>query len=251
MRALLRSDARAPVGGDVVDPADVYTAVERVPPHGRPWVLLNMVASVDGATAIEGASGPLGGPADRQVFSIIRSVADVILAGAGTVRAEGYGPPRTPQPRQQERRARGQAPRPRMAVLSGRLDLDPRLPLFTEVDERTIVLTVENADATRRAALDQVAEVVSVGADRTDPVAVMAALAARASVVLVEGGPTLNGQLLTADLVDELCLTVAPLIAGGVSARIAAGATAGRLALELSDVLEEDHTLFLHYLRRR
>ena len=84
-----------------------------------------MVASVDGATAIDGVSGGLGGPADKQVFSAIRGVADVILAGAGTVRAERYGPPRTPPSIQAARRARGQAAKPRLAVVSRSLDLDP------------------------------------------------------------------------------------------------------------------------------
>lgn len=234
------------------DLLDTYAAVDRRPSPDRPWVLINMVSSVDGATAIDGASGRLGGPGDKRVFAAIRSVADVIMAGAGTVRAEGYGPPRPAELVQQRRRARGQAPTPRMAVVSGRLDLDPTSALFTDVDEPTMICTVSGADQGRRAGLAEVADIVDAGTTRVEPVTVMAALAARgASVVLVEGGPTLNAQLFELDLVDELCLTVAPTAAKGDSPRIAPGAAGDPLALELIGVLEEDGALFLHYVRRR
>ena len=86
----------APLAIDPVDPAHVYVDLPDV--AGRPGVRLNMIASVDGATAVDGVSGGLGGPADRRVFGVLRSLADVVLVAAGTVRAEGYGPPRCPSP---------------------------------------------------------------------------------------------------------------------------------------------------------
>ncbi|MEJ7584318.1 MAG: dihydrofolate reductase family protein [Acidimicrobiales bacterium] len=158
---------------------------------------------------------------------------------------------RTPGPLQRRRLDRGQRPRPRMAVVSGRLDLDPASPLFTAVDEPTLVCTSARADPTRRAALAAVGEVVTAGVERVEPGAALAALAERgASVVLVEGGPSLNAQMFGADLVDEVCLTVAPLVIGGRSARITAGELKGPLALELVDARGGRH-LFLHHLRRR
>ena len=109
-----------------VDPDELYPDDARPAGVDRPWVLLNMVTSVDGATAVEGRSAGLGGAADQTVFHVLRSVPDVILVGAATVRAERYGPPRTSQAHQAARQARGQAPFPRLAIVSGRLDLDAR-----------------------------------------------------------------------------------------------------------------------------
>ena len=86
----------APVAIDPCRPRHVYADLPDV--AGRPGVRLNMIASVDGATAVDGVSGGLGGPADRRVFGVLRSLADVVLVAAGTVRAEGYGPPRCPSP---------------------------------------------------------------------------------------------------------------------------------------------------------
>ncbi len=236
-----------------VDPAVVYAAAARLPPPARPWVVVNMVASIDGATAVDGVSGPLGGPADARVFSAVRAIADVILAGRRTVAAERYRPPRTPEHLQEERVGRGQARRPRVAIVSASLRLDPTDALFTEAEEAPVVLTVAHADPERRAALEPVAEVVEAGADRVEPDAALAALAQRgARVVLSEGGPALNGQLVEADLVDEVCLTVSPALAGGDSTRLAAGLGAGTLRpCRLASALEEDGFLFLRYLRER
>src|SRR5947199_10649134 len=104
-----------PVPGDDVDPLERYAGDNRSHPAGdRPWVLVNMIATVDGATAVEGRSGGLGGPADKLVFQAIRAVSDAILVGAGTVRAESYGPPR-PTP--------GGGPPARLAVVAQDLEL--------------------------------------------------------------------------------------------------------------------------------
>jgi riboflavin biosynthesis pyrimidine reductase len=81
---------------DPVDPADVYGDPPRTGPGGRPGVRLNMIASVDGATTVAGVSGGLGGGADHELSALLRSLADVVLVAAGTVRAEGYGPSRVP-----------------------------------------------------------------------------------------------------------------------------------------------------------
>ncbi len=233
-----------------IDPVAAHAAASRPAPADRPWVLVNMVASIDGATAVEGVSGGLGGPADKAVFSAIRAVADVILVAAGTARAEGYGPPRTTAPRRDERVARGQAPVPRLALVTRSLDLDPAA--FADATERPLVFTVDDAPADRRAALDRVAEVVTMGDHDVDLAAALVDLRGRgAGVVLVEGGPGFNGQLVAAGLVNELDLSLAPLLVGGVSARLSHGALLGPpQAMDLAHLWDADDVLFARYVRR-
>jgi riboflavin biosynthesis pyrimidine reductase len=250
---------------DDVDPAEVYGADSRLPLGDRPWVLANMIASVDGAaTDPTGRSAGLGGPADRQVFSAIRAVADIVLAGAGTVRTERYGPALMPPSLEDARRARGQSARPRIAVVTRSLVLDLELPLFREAtdEDRPLVITTtagldrvrSTAGATATQDLAMVAEIVVAGDESVDWDTAVRALraTARAGVVLVEGGPNTIAQLVAADLVDELCLTVSPQLAGAGGQRIVVGVESEaprRLALDR--VLIEDDYLFLRYLRAR
>jgi riboflavin biosynthesis pyrimidine reductase len=241
-----------PEVADVPDVAAAVAAEARPAPPGRPWLAVNMVASVDGATAVGGASGPLGGDGDKAVFSALRAVADVVLAGAGTVRAEAYGPPRTPAARRAERRARGQAEVPRIAVVTRSLELDLGAPLFTEAELAPIVLTCAASDPRRRAATAEVAEVALAGDDAVEPARALAALGdLGATVVLAEGGPHLNGELVAAGLVDEWCTTVAPLLAAGASDRAAVGREpAVPQQMRLDRLFEHDGELLARYLRR-
>lgn len=237
-----------------VDPLAWHADLVREPPAGRPHVLVNMVASVDGATAAaDGVSGGLGTAADRAVFSALRSVPDVILVAAGTANAERYRAPRASEAVQAARRARGQAPLPRLAVVTGRLSVDLTLAAFTDPGPvRPLVLTAATAPADRRAAVAEVAEVVDVGEDTVDLARALALLAERgARTVLCEGGPSLNGALAALDLVDEWNLTVSPLLAGGASHRIVSGAPAGDAPLRLAHVLADGDTLCLRYVRAR
>lgn len=238
-----------PVPADV-DPAEAHGSAQRPVSPGRPWVLLNMVTTLDGATAVDGVSGALGGDADHAVFVAIRAVGDVILAGAATVRAENYGPPRTPAARQVERLARGQQAVPRIAVVTRSLDLDPTTPLFTEAVERPLIYTVEGADQARWAALAEVADVVAVGTDDVDMAAMAEHLASTgARTVVVEGGPVINGQLLAAGLVDELNITLAPVLAGGSSHRLTHGADPGDHEMTLAHLWTADDVLLARYVR--
>jgi riboflavin-specific deaminase-like protein len=236
-------------------PADIdiaaVCATDRRVGSGRPWLLVNMISSVDGATAVEGASGSLGGAADREVFQAIRAVADVILVGAATVRAEGYGTPTLSVERQAERRARGQAPSPRLAVISRGLELDPGAALFSDPEQPPFVVTTTDADVERRAALANVAEIIEAGTGSVDLRSALDQFHGRGvGVVLSEGGPTLNGQLVAARLVDEVCLSFSPLLVGGSSRRLAEGPIGIEpLRLVLDRVVTEDGFLFLHYLR--
>jgi riboflavin-specific deaminase-like protein len=232
---------------DLVDDLDVETAYddERPPRAGRPYVLVNMVASADGAIAVEGRTAQMSSPADKLVFHLLRSLPDVILAGAQTVRAESYGPPKISEERQARRVARGQAAVPTIAVVTRSLQLDLSSRLFTE--SRPIVICPADVDATEVA---RVADVVQSGEGDVDLPDALRQLRERdVAVVLCEGGPTLNGELAQHGLIDELCLTVSPLLVGG---DLGAGIL-GRsrlpltLPLELGHVLEEDGDLILRY----
>jgi riboflavin biosynthesis pyrimidine reductase len=250
---------------DDADPAEIYGADSRPPQDDRPWVLGNMIASVDGAaTDPAGRSGGLGGPADRQLFMAIRAVADIVLAGAGTVRTERYGPARLPPPLEEARLARGQSARPRIAVVTRSLALDLDLPLFreaTDEDRPLVVTTTAGMDRVRSAGgatatqdLALVAEIVVAGDESVDWGTALRALraTARAGVLLVEGGPNTIGQVVAADLLDELCLTVSPQLVGAGGPRIVNGVdwdAPRRLALDR--VMADDDFLFIRYLRVR
>lgn len=234
-----------------IDPVATVAGDRRPTPAGRPWVVVNMVASIDGAIEVEGRSGGLGSPADRAMFHALREMPDVILAGAGTVRAEDYGPVRLDDEAQDRRRSRGQQPLPRLAVVSGRAALDPAARLFSDPTQRPIVITTEQASQASVAALASVADIVVAGADRVDLDDAFAQLRALdMHTMLCEGGPTLNDQLLSADLVDEWCQTIAPVLTGGEATRGAHGTGPGSSrALRLARVIVEDDVVLLRYAR--
>ena len=182
----------------------------------------------------------------------------MILAGAGTVRAEKYRPV-TAAEAWPELRA-GRPPTPPIAVVTRLLDLDPDSPLLAAAppEARTIVLTTGAAPASRRAAAARIADVIVAGDEVVSPAAVIGALAERGHQrILIEGGPHLLGQMAAAGLLDELCLTVSPLLAGGRAGRIlSAGPTGGddipaaQAGLSLAHVLTDSGYLLCRYLRR-
>jgi riboflavin biosynthesis pyrimidine reductase len=239
-----------------LDPQDqdalkIVGSESRTRDDGAPWVLLNMVASIDGATAIDGVSGGLGGPADKQMFGAIRSLPDVILVGAATVRAERYNPPLRPKPEAAQMRAdRGQAERPRICVLTNSLRLETDLAFLSD-DPKPLVATNAEAQATAERALASRVEFLDTGATFTVNSTVAALADLGSTVVLCEGGPSLNAQMLAADLIDEILLTVAPVGVGGDSRRITHGATPeAPIGFHLDRAMTEDDFLFLRYVRR-
>jgi riboflavin biosynthesis pyrimidine reductase len=182
-----------PEPAEGIAPLDAYADLP--PAEGRPAVRLNMIASVDGATAVDGTSGGLGGPADRRVYLALRALADVVLVAAGTVRAEGYGPPALPDELAAARRRAGRGPGPRIAVVTRSLDLDWDADLFVRADPRArpIVLTTSDAPAAGRAPAERVAQVLAAGEGSVDLGGALAALGeGGARSVLAEGGPSLN-----------------------------------------------------------
>jgi riboflavin biosynthesis pyrimidine reductase len=222
-----------PFSRDPVDPTTLYAELPRA--GTRPAVRLNMIASIDGATALAGLSGELGGPADQALFAVMRSRADIVLVAAGTVRAEHYGPLGLP-----------------VAVISRSCRLDWNSAFFTAATTPPIVITVADATAADRKQAADVAEVIVAGEQDVDLVVALGALAERGfAQVLAEGGPTLNGQLATAGMLDEVCLTLSPLLVGGDAKRILSGpGLPGGQQWRLSSLCEQDGFLFLRYRRR-
>lgn len=225
-----------------------YVEVARDAPEGRPWVLANMVCGLDGSTAIDGRVGALSGPTDRQLFVDLRSVADVVLVGAETARRERYGPVVLSDRRRAAREASGRPPVPRLAIVSRSLSLDLDGKAFREGDTPALVVTCEASPAEARKRLEGITDVVVAGSDRVEPeLAVRALRRLGHRVVLCEGGPSVLGDLLAHGLVDELCLTLAPLVGGDPLPVAVMPATAGIERLRLAHVLEADGSLFLRY----
>ncbi len=220
--------------------------------RSRRSVRMNFISSIDGAATAAGLTAGLSSPADKRVFDILRRLCDVVLVGAGTVRAEGYGAMRLDEASVQWRRANGLADQPVFAIVSGALRLDPGSAVFTEAPVRAIVVTIGASAGAKKEALSRVADVLVCGAERLDVSAMLDGLAKRGlRQVLCEGGPTLFGALLEADCVDELCLTISPQIEAGEAHRIAAGALSRARRMRLHHVLVSGSTLLLRYSRIR
>ncbi len=214
-----------------------------------------MVSTLDGRATLDGRSGPLSDAADRALFHGLRSVVDAVMAGAQTVRTERYGPiVRDPDTRR-VRKERGLREQPLACVVSAGLGFPPDLPLLGDPDSEVAFLTPSQASLPETAA--HVEYVRTRREDGSlDLAAALGELHDRLHVrtLLCEGGPHLNGELLSAGLVDELFLSVAPLLSGEDPAderpplRILAGSDFDPpLALELRSVLEHDSHLFLRY----
>jgi riboflavin biosynthesis pyrimidine reductase len=218
---------------------------------GPRWLRTNMVTSADGAGFLEGRTAALSTPGDMRVFGLLRVLADVVLVGAGTARVEEYKPARR-RPKLEDLRA-GRPPAVPIAVVSRKLDLDFATPLFTQAppDARTIVITCAGSPEDRRAAAARVADVIVAGDMAVDLKEALAALAERGlGQVLCEGGPHLLGQLAAEGLLDELCLTVTPVLAGPGPTRVVAGAPFPARPMTLAHVLTEDDALFCRYVAR-
>lgn len=216
------------------------------------WLRVNMVTSLDGAASTDGRSGGLGGPGDRLLFQVLRALADVVLVGSATALSEHYRQPVTAPEFAPLRRAAGQAPAPALALMSASLDLPVDYAPLRSPD--TVVFTCAAAPAEARDRLTAAgATLVDCGETEVDPAAVRAACVARGwRRIGSEGGPRVLASFIAADEVDELCLTVAPVLAAGTAPRIAEGAAPGGLtAMECRHILTDDEGyLYQRWTRR-
>ena len=225
--------------------AECYAVNDRY----RQSVRVNFVASIDGAATDHGLSGGLSGQADKRVFDLLRRLSDVILVGAGTVRAEAYGAMQLDQASVRLRRASGLTDQPVFAIVSGTLGLDPESAVFTKAPVKAVVVTIGTSSHVKKEAFSQIADVIVCGEETLDVSVMLDAFAKRGlRQVLCEGGPTLFGTLLSADHVDELCLTISPLIEAGNAHRIVVGTAGNVRRMILHHVLVSDGTLMLRYL---
>jgi riboflavin biosynthesis pyrimidine reductase len=221
-----------------------------------PWVRGNAVTSLDGAATTSGTSGGLGGPGDRSLFAVQRELADVIVVGAGTVRAENYGGARMSVTQRRRRQNRGQDEVPPIALVtcSGLLDRD--MAVLTDTEVPPLVMT---CSASVRIAGDRVgsaAEVIDCSGadpDQVDLAVLLERLGNRGLLrVLTEGGPSLLGAFMAATLLDELCLTAAPLLVGGGAVRIASDAAEVLTSMRRAHILtDDDGYLYTRYVRVR
>ncbi|GAA4754451.1 dihydrofolate reductase family protein [Modestobacter marinus] len=223
--------------------ADAYRA-----PAGR-HLRVNFVAALDGAISVDGRSGGLGSDGDRRVFRMLRALADAVLVGAGTAAAEGYRPVLPDSAVGRLRTELGRPPVAPVAIVSRRASLAPDDQLVTGAVTPTLLVTCAAADADRRSALTAAGvEVVVCGDDDVDLPTALDALAARGlEQVLCEGGPALFAAALAAGVVDELDLTLAPLLVGG-GPGLLPHALPTPAAAELAQVLEENGALFTRWL---
>ncbi|HEX6299010.1 MAG TPA: dihydrofolate reductase family protein [Acidimicrobiia bacterium] len=233
-------------GGEGLDPLELQMSYQRGRPD-RPWVMGNFVTTIDGAAVVDGGSTAINDEDDKRMFGAIRAVPDFILVGAETLRAENYQPVDLDEPRRRARVAAGLDEVPHLVVATRSLDLDPDMRVFGNPKRRVTILTDEKAPAERAEALAVVADVVRLrGTSPSDLVHYMR----MAKVILCEGGPSLMGQFIAAGLVDEMALTISPLLTAGVSVRMAHGPAADPpLEMRLDQVLYGDRALFLRYLR--
>ncbi len=219
----------------------------------RPWVRANFVATLDGAASGgDGRSGSINGAGDKRVFRLLRSLADVVLVGAGTARTEGYRPVRTTEVWRALRERSGLPAAPTLAVVTRSLDLPEGLLEQVDGGGPVLVVAATDADAGRVAAARRALgeeSVVLAGAGEVDLDGVLDQLGERGlSRVLCEGGPRLMSDLVAAGRLDELCLTVSPLLVGGDGPRITTGGALD-LALRLGHVVASDGALLTRWLR--
>lgn len=230
--------------GREVDDAELPRLYDYPPDHDAICLRANFITSADGGATAAGTTAAMASPGDKFIFNLLRELADVILVGAGTVRIESYSGARLSVTQRQDRQVRGQSEVPQLVIVTkaGRLDRD--LGVFTRTEVQPLVLTCTDAVGPTRRELAGLAEVVDCS--RSDPAsvdetAVLAALKARGfRRILTEGGPMLLGSFVQRGLLDELCLTIAPYLVGGLARRIATGP--GQLLTELrcAHVLTDD-----------
>ena len=239
-RQLLPEPAEFPDGAAVVEALNFGELAHA----DRPYLVLNMVTTVDGRATIAGRSGPIGNEADQDLFHALRTRVDAVMVGAGTLRAERYGRLVRKPERREARVSAGLAPDPLAVVVSGRLDLPKDLPLLHEPEQEVVVATFSKGDVPGPAI-----SYLRFEGGAVDMRRVLAILRGRGvRSILCEGGPTLNAELLRAGVVDELFLCLAPKLAGEPDApTMVSGVLHEAQELKLLSLLESDSHLFTRF----
>ncbi len=235
--------------GDV-EPAELASGLELggLAPEGRPYLVLNMVSNLDGKASFGGRTAPISSPLDRELFHHLRTQADAVMAGAGTVRAERYGRIVKSDELRAKRTSEGLEADALAVVVSASLALDPKTPMLQDPDQRVVIATESDRE------LEGVSAQVEYERTGDDLPLLMARLRERGvRSILCEGGPTLNSYLLAAGLVDELFLTLNPKIAGGAAALtiVAGKELVDPTELEPVSVAEGDGDLFTRWRVKR
>lgn len=222
-------------------------------PADRRWLAVNFVASADGAVEVDGRSAGLSNPTDRRVYRLGSDLADVVLLGAGTATIEEFCGVHPDEQAAERRRRYGLSEVPPIAVVTTGRTLPPDAPVITEARTPTIVITCAAAPSKLcEAWTAEGATVLVAGEDTVDVKAAVGALEMLGLTRIdCEGGPRLFDSLIEAGLVDELRLTISPLLVSGMADRIACGPGVVPTALELVSVLAEGDTLLLRYLVKR
>jgi riboflavin biosynthesis pyrimidine reductase len=222
----------------------------------RCWVRANMISSLDGGATDDGKSGGLAGPGDKALFARMREEADVVLVGASTVRIENYSGAQMSVAQRQERQRRGQAELPPIAILTHGADFEHDAKIFTRTEVPPLIMTSRDAVDEARGRFGSLAEVIDASGantDRVDPTVVLTIFQKRGlRRVLSEGGPSLISLLIEHDLLDELCVTIAPVLVGGAARRIAAGSGEAHTRMRRSHLLTDDEGyLYTRYVREQ
>jgi riboflavin biosynthesis pyrimidine reductase len=224
--------------------ADALDAAYAFPVSRERWVRANFVTSLDGGVAVGGVSRPLSSETDRALFRVLRGLADAVMVGAGTARAEGYKPAKPLERYAEARQARAVPSAPPIVVVSRSLDLDWSSHLINDPD--TILLTCSDAPDIAKAR--ERMTVIECGTSVVDLRVGLDELATRGlRRIVCEGGPTLLSSLVAAECLDEMCQTISPHLTGH-GPRLLAGLE-GIRTMKLVQVLEEDDALFTRYVR--
>jgi riboflavin biosynthesis pyrimidine reductase len=223
---------------------------ERAEGLSRPYVVANMVSTVDGRASLGGRTRDISSPADRELFHALREQVDAVMAGTATIGLERYGPLVRDETRIARRTERGLAPRPLAVTASRSLELPVDAPLFADPESRVAVLAIRVGEVPALGA-EVIVEAVPGGDERTiDFVAGLELLRERHDVrtLLLEGGPTLLAAMLEAGVVDELFLSHAPVIADGAEpSLVEGGPLAQPIRLRLLRLLKHEDFLFARY----
>jgi riboflavin-specific deaminase-like protein len=217
-------------------------------PDDRPYVVANMVSTVDGNATVGGRARGIGSRLDRSLMRRIRAAVDALLVGSGTLRAEPVDP-LVPVSLAEARQRRGEAPQPLAVTISHDLDLDPNQRFFRQGAANTLIVTSRSAPPARALVFQGQARLVTVGERQVDLATALRRLRSSFGIgrLLVEGGPRLNRALLDLDAIDELFLTIAPKLGGDSSAGLIQGPPRGLTGLRLISLYACEDELFARY----